>query len=439
ILDMRSTLVGVIRVDPAELLEVGLLKELDRHISKKFVEFLEPPAKKASSTNLLPRLQKLAESMDGYKRSLEYIQDYINIHGLRIWQKQISAIISESVAKEISLRKGVTLYSPSAGFMGSLARQIVQLADVRSCVYLSISTAWHDIKNQNEVLNSKFFSKLNEAVGVVGLFGLDTLYAHMIKNQLQNVHQILRSSQYKSILGSTRTDVKEIDQLLIKGQKLLQQLSEVLVLVGTLQIIRKHIAYQLNTMCKFDSAHLEAALRTMNDALINELKQCSIEPDKQCNISTKLIELFEEHLVRCGINEPFEKIYLKMPQDLLYIEMGQLLGLLLISQLAKLQVCLTTGDIITKKMGENIDGYPLLVGIYTLLRQTKTTYMDTFIDFICAYSKITTLNRTKLSETVSDDGFTVRILELFCETFNYSFDKIEDKLPLVLLSNPVQK
>lgn len=91
ILDMRSTLVGVIRVDPAELLEEGLLKELDRHISKKFAEFLEPQTKKplSSSNNLLPRLQKLAESMDGYKRSLEYIQDYINIHGLRIWQKQV--------------------------------------------------------------------------------------------------------------------------------------------------------------------------------------------------------------------------------------------------------------------------------------------------------------------------------------------------------------
>lgn len=88
---MRSTLVGVIRVDPAELLEEGLLKELDRHISKKFTEFLEPQSKKPSSStnNLLSRLQKLAESMDGYKRSLEYIQDYINIHGLRIWQKQV--------------------------------------------------------------------------------------------------------------------------------------------------------------------------------------------------------------------------------------------------------------------------------------------------------------------------------------------------------------
>lgn len=88
---MTSTLVGVIRVDPAELLEEGLLKELERHISKKFEEFLEPQGKRhvLSASNLLTHLQKLVESMDGYKRSLEYIQDYINIHGLRIWQKQV--------------------------------------------------------------------------------------------------------------------------------------------------------------------------------------------------------------------------------------------------------------------------------------------------------------------------------------------------------------
>lgn len=88
---MRSTLVGVIRVDPAQLLEEGLLKELDRHISQKFFEFIEPQVKKPN--NLVPRLQKLAESVDGYKRSLEYIQDYINIHGLRIWQKQVKVAI----------------------------------------------------------------------------------------------------------------------------------------------------------------------------------------------------------------------------------------------------------------------------------------------------------------------------------------------------------
>lgn len=89
---MRSTLVGVIRVDPAELLENGLLKELSTHIHRRFEELLEGQLKKnqVTSNNLLPRLQKLAESMDGYRRSLEYIQDYINTHGLQIWQKQVS-------------------------------------------------------------------------------------------------------------------------------------------------------------------------------------------------------------------------------------------------------------------------------------------------------------------------------------------------------------
>lgn len=102
---MRSTLVGVIRVDPAELLEDGLLKELDRHISKKFVEFLEPQGKKYQPTasNLMSRLQKLAESMDGYKRSLEYIQDYINIHGLRIWQKQVCMLLVFILCKVVFL------------------------------------------------------------------------------------------------------------------------------------------------------------------------------------------------------------------------------------------------------------------------------------------------------------------------------------------------
>lgn len=96
ILDMRSTLVGVIRIDPAELLEEGLLKELAKHLSKKFEEFIEPHTKKnqALLNNFLPRLQKLAESMDGYKRSLEYIQDYINMHGLKIWQKQVSKMLT---------------------------------------------------------------------------------------------------------------------------------------------------------------------------------------------------------------------------------------------------------------------------------------------------------------------------------------------------------
>ncbi|XP_075978879.1 WASH complex subunit strump [Anticarsia gemmatalis] len=434
ILDMRSTLVGVIRVDPAELLEEGLLKELERHISKKFVEFLEPQGKKYQPTaaNLLARLQKLAESMDGYRRSLEYIQDYINIHGLRIWQKQISAIINESVAKEISYRKGVTLYSPSAGFMGSLARQIPQLLDARICTYINICGAWYDTKSQNEIINNKTFAKLNDAVGVVGLHGLDTLYGFMIKNQMQNIQDIFRNNPDKIAVGNISSDMKDLEHILSRGQKVFQQLSDVLVLIGTLQIIRKHLAYQLNTSCKFDSAQLEASLRTMNESIISELKT-SVHSETKPKVSSLLMHNLEEHLVRCGIYEPYEKIYVKNAPELLNVDMGLILVVFLISQLPKLQICYTTGDLITRKAGDNIDGYPLLVGIYSLLRQSKSENIDNFVDNLCLYVRL------KYSESPSDVASIVRILQLFCETFNYSFDKLEDKLPLMILTHTLLK
>lgn len=106
-------------------------------------------------------------------------------------------------------------------------------------------------------------------MGVVGLHGLDTLYAFMIKNQLQNVQHVFRSGQDKIILGLDysllNVDAKDLEQVIVKSQKTMQQLSETIILIGTLQLLRKHIAYQLNTSCKFDSAHLEASLRTMNE------------------------------------------------------------------------------------------------------------------------------------------------------------------------------
>ncbi|CAH2091085.1 unnamed protein product [Euphydryas editha] len=433
ILDMRSTLVGVIRVDPAQLLEEGLLKELDRHISQKFFEFIEPQVKKPN--NLVPRLQKLAESMDGYKRSLEYIQDYINIHGLRIWQKQVSAIINQSVAKEISIRKGVSLYGPSAGFMGSLARQAAQLTDARICVYINISAAWFDLKNHNEVVNTKTFAKLNNAIGVVGLHGLDVLYGHMIKNQLQNVQSIFRSSTDK--LSLSNVDINDLDQVIMKGHKIFQQLSDVIVLIGTLQLLRKHIAFQLNTSCKFDSAHLEASLRTMNESLLNEIKKSCKTESK--SIPVAFMRSVEEYLIRCGINEPFDKIYLKNAHELVNSDMGRIMATMLIAQLPKLQICLNTGDLITKKPGENIDGFPLLVGIYTLLRQSKTENIEIFIDFLCKYTKSMTFTKLKSAEPITEGLLIVRMLQLFCETFNYSFDKLEDKLPIILLTHAPPK
>ena len=54
--------------------------------------------------------------MDGFLRSFEYIQDYINIYGLKIWQEEVSRIINYNVEQECNsfLREKVRTVRPVA-------------------------------------------------------------------------------------------------------------------------------------------------------------------------------------------------------------------------------------------------------------------------------------------------------------------------------------
>lgn len=38
--------------------------------------------------------------MDGFRRSFEYVQDYVGVYGLKIWQEEVSRIINYNVEQE---------------------------------------------------------------------------------------------------------------------------------------------------------------------------------------------------------------------------------------------------------------------------------------------------------------------------------------------------
>lgn len=76
---MKSTLVGVICLDPKQLLEDGIRKELVQHISKALHSELTFSTR-PKPEELEQKLLALGQIMDGYKRSFEYIQvSLINI------------------------------------------------------------------------------------------------------------------------------------------------------------------------------------------------------------------------------------------------------------------------------------------------------------------------------------------------------------------------
>lgn len=85
ILMMQTTLVGIIRLDPKKLLENGIRKELVGEILKTMESNLV--FGKSSSANgaaLKSKLAGMVGRLDGIKRSLEYIGDYVNSNGLRV-------------------------------------------------------------------------------------------------------------------------------------------------------------------------------------------------------------------------------------------------------------------------------------------------------------------------------------------------------------------
>ena len=45
------------------------------------------------TSELEPKLVALAERMSGFRRSFEYIQDYVNIYGLKIWQEEVGTYL----------------------------------------------------------------------------------------------------------------------------------------------------------------------------------------------------------------------------------------------------------------------------------------------------------------------------------------------------------
>lgn len=151
----------------------------------------------------------------------------------------------------------------------------------RTTAYIDTHSSWFDFKTHKKLLNMNVFAKINEAIGPAGLVGLDKLYSHMIKTDLESLiaslqHNILNEKSSIDVLNAfhneTAPTTKTIQQPLkfynnyvSKFVKNTPKVFDLILKIGQKQIIRKYIASELNSSCKFNSKNLESSLRTMNE------------------------------------------------------------------------------------------------------------------------------------------------------------------------------
>jgi len=446
ILAMKSTLLGIIKLDPRQLLEDGIRKELVRQNARAMNEYMT--FQTGQVKDFESRLENLGVKLDGIRRSFEYIQDYINLYGLRIWQEEFSRIINYNVEQESNsfLKKKVhdwqsTFQSdaipiprfPSApaskgietsvNFMGRLVREVRRQTNPKKTVYVESLQGWYDEKGL-ETVGIRTFSLLNRGVGVFGLTGMDRLICFMIVRDLAAFVRLYRKTinkQMSQFVTSLSRELQPTSQFPPNPQKLYvyaqqrtqkiwSNFREYIVKIGQAQLIRRQIAHELNFTCQMDSKILYCTLEVLNRALINEVQAHYARPDQKPGPENPLLPDFTKFLETSGINDAITKIYITTePLE----GLPCLMFLFVLSQVSKLQWNRKLNTLECLQKNVNLDGAPFVVGVITLLKQFHSSHTHTFLGYLGQYAR----SSIHTSKQESDIPAPVRGVLLFLEEF----------------------
>lgn len=493
ILAMEKTFMGVIEVDPQQLLEDGIRKQVVQHVAESVHNELQFTVKEVgmfsetirccTTAEFDAKLSSLAQCIDGFRRSFEYIQDYVNIAGLRVWQEEVGRIINYNVEQECNtfLRARqvhdwqsayqsdaipIPRFAPtddvSLTFMGRLGRELLRQTDPTRTVYLYPLSAWFDVhesgRESAEVLGLRTFSLLRSAVGVAGLAGLDRLYSFMVVHKLQTVVTHYRSrmdagaaellSNARRALGPPaglpEGGLQFYAEALARATKALVwgPLQEAVTFIGQAQLLRRQIASELSCAAHLDSNQLTSALETCNEAVLEDIRAHYRSPESYPYPATDSLLLPEisSLLVATGHQNPLTQIYImqdavrEFPTLLFFFTLAQLPRYTFDQHLA----CLRPSR---RYVGTVADACPLVVGLVTMLRQFHISQTHAYLSLLGQYARVqaqgaaTVLAQDPKARTEHAPELVtlVSLLEAFCRYAQVPRDIVQLYVPPYLM------
>ena len=394
-LAMKSTLVGVIKVDPKRLLEDGIRKELVRQVSGALHDHLTFTGGQKSRGELSAKLDKLGKTMEGFRRSFEYIQDYVRISGLRIWQEELSRVINFNVEQEANtfLRQKIPTWAseyqsksipipvyPSGGggdannFTGRLANEIIAVTSPKSTLYVKSMQSWYDSRSHNEVASLSLFAALGNSVGTIGLAGLDRLLGLKATSTLQALiahfeRSVFRDKAWVAVLENLNNSLTPTENIVARPAKFYSDIvgarSRVtsvildhLLALGQLQLLRKQVAYRLSLISNFEAKMLDSAVKALNRAVVGDLKTRAGRPQNNAaDAESELLYEMSSFLQLSGHIDPKTQIYITTnPAP----KMAELIFIVIVAGLGKVAFSANTGKCINQIKVETSYSYPIV-------------------------------------------------------------------------------
>ncbi|KAG5475401.1 hypothetical protein LSCM1_03514 [Leishmania martiniquensis] len=362
LLAMEETTVGIMHVNPHQLLEDGIRKELVEHITRELHSGIWFDRSRPSTVEGLDKeLVQLGARLRGMRSSFEYIQDFVNVHGLHIWMEEFQRIVRFTLQMECNAfapRKVYPWSSPyqsesitipyfaptqpkhAYSFLGHLVQHLLYLTDPCESIYFPAYGAWFTRHRLCECVGPRLLSRIAEAVDCIGLTCLDELLSSIATKDIQLLLQRLAESVVpleaaqrgivqdvwkRCMPPSTTPDkdtfLKDYDQLaaVLNESAVAEEIGVVLMRVGRIAVMRQLISHQLRSDSKQDSCALVACAQAVNTAVLatldSHLAMDPLEPrvagaTRSCpEVSEGLVCSTAPLLSSVGLTDPFAMMY----------------------------------------------------------------------------------------------------------------------------------
>ncbi|KAL3998638.1 Hereditary spastic paraplegia protein strumpellin family protein [Acanthocheilonema viteae] len=326
---MQLTSLGSLRVDPSNLLLDGIRKELVGEICATLQLQL------TSDLPLDDFLSKLKNQFAHLRGAFVYMCEHIAINGAEIWHNELARIIGYMTEKECNafLQHPITeeesLYqSKSAPIPNLLAREgsltplnrlfsrILNASNPKSSYFVNSMRIWCDLRTKKTMLSNESLNAVQEALSPMALYALDRIASfHIVKYLYALCEQV--SEILCPAMTSVLNDIALIKTVAVAGRlkifdcalsKFLPNSSRFVVTVskiGQLQLLRQQILAVNQSALRQHSSNIFNAVATFNEGVVGDIRGHRGECD-----ATFLGEL-SMLLERCGITDPFMKIYIR--------------------------------------------------------------------------------------------------------------------------------
>jgi WASH complex subunit strumpellin len=309
ILMMEKTLMGVIEVDPKNILEDGIRKELLNLLASNFDKIINFTA--GYNVDFNAKLSELTKKISCIKRSFIYIQDYINTNGSRMWHEEMHRLINYYVDLEANkfLPKKIRLdtrydtqkyniprYMPlskdteSLTFIGRMVRYIISVTKPRVAIYYPSTFTWYDVYSK-EIIGIKTLNSIKQSMGVEGFQGFCRLFSYINhqqvynfkntynkvisdKNIIKNLKQISTILATPCIIEYTEKDsIKNLFSVINSFSKSISTSFTPLILnLGHVEILKMLTSHCLKESVEVDSHVLNSQMENINKINMHLLK-----------------------------------------------------------------------------------------------------------------------------------------------------------------------